>query len=282
MQANRTASGKRPRQLKVLTVLGLALVGAVVTNTSAVPGRVSQGVEQMRLSVADPRPLAKGIETLEARYGWVITYEDPPYANDDEVADVTTAVRKDLNKFKPGKAPKVLVPKGGSLTIDYEVASDTKRPHDPSAVVRQLFEAYSARGHAGTFRLESSGRILHVIPNATRNKEGVLTPVASPLDAGITFAPGQNGSETLEAFCAAVSEATGTKVVMGTIPLGLFSRPIQRGASGQKARDVLVGLLEETKRGPDLTWQLLYDPGMKTYVLNVLIVAVSNNGQRGD
>ena len=58
---------------------------------------------------------------LENKYGWIITYEDPPYTHESELVDVTESVRRDLDKFKPGQAPKVFVPKGGELTFNYAI-----------------------------------------------------------------------------------------------------------------------------------------------------------------
>lgn len=73
----------------------------------------------VKISVEDPRPVAKAITLLESRFGWVITYEDPRYINPADLSDVTEKVRRDLHKFKPGKAPKVLIPKGGTLDFEY-------------------------------------------------------------------------------------------------------------------------------------------------------------------
>src|SRR5438128_1413597 len=62
--------------------------------------------EKVKISVEDPRPLATAITMLEARFRWIITYEDPRYTNLGDISDVTERVRRDLDKYKPGKAPK--------------------------------------------------------------------------------------------------------------------------------------------------------------------------------
>jgi hypothetical protein len=41
------------------------------------------------LTVQDARPVAKAIQELENRYGWRITYEDPPYIHNSDITDVT-------------------------------------------------------------------------------------------------------------------------------------------------------------------------------------------------
>lgn len=278
MKINQSPSDSRQRRIRLLLVLCLAITGTVIMTSFAVGGRSVQGVSKMKLSAQDPRPVAKAIEVLEAKYGLVITYEDPRYVHDSEIADVTRSVREDFDRFRTNEAPRVLIPKGGTLTIDYDVMLSTKQPVDPEMVVQQLLDTNSVSGNAGAFRLERSGQIMHVIPTASRNKGGTVATQDSVLDATITLPVDERtGVQTLEAICASVSQATQTRVVVGTIPLGLFFQHRgQQGASSQKARDVLVTLLESTKKGANLSWQLFHDPGMNMYVLNIHQVPVLN------
>lgn len=285
MQVKQILSADRHRKANVALVLCLAAAMVVILVSIIVSGKGVRGHEQgvqgnkkMHLSVADPRPVAKAVETLEAKYGWVITYEDPRYVHSSEIADVTGSVRKDLDKFRPGKSPRVLIPKGGSLTIDYDVEADTNRPTDPATVVRQLLNAHAASSNAVVFQLESGGRAIHVMPTAFRNRAGELVPQESVLNSSITLPAGRrSGLQSLEALCTAVSEATQMRVVVGTIPLKLFMQPRnQQGAAGERARDVLVNMLEDIKSGTKLSWQLLYDPGMQMYVLNIHEVPTPN------
>jgi hypothetical protein len=219
--------------------------------------------------VQDPRPLAKAIETLEARYGWIITYEDPPYVHESEIADVTEMVRNPLHKSKPGQATKVLVPKGGALVIDYDVMADTGLPADREAVIQQLLDANSANGNAGKFRLERTGEVLHVIPIASKNGAGTFAQQESVLDAVITLPAEERSSmQMLDAICAAVSQATKTHVEAGMVPLNPFlQHRDQQGAISEKARSVLLNTLERT--GTNMSWRLYYGPGTKRYVLNI-------------
>lgn len=273
MRLNPTPSDARNGKNRVLWLTCLSVV-VLVIGSGFVGGRGAQVDSRMRLSVQDSRPLAKAIEVLQTRSGLAITYEDPLYVNDGEVADVTPKVRKDLNRFRPGEAPKVLIPKGGAVSIDYKVSPGTDRPADPMAAVQQLVKEHSASGNAGVFRVEQSGQMIHVIPAAFRNREGVITPQQSVLDAVITLpAEERSGVQTLQAICEAISQATGTRVVVGVIPLNLFIHHRDRqGGVSRKARDMLVNLLENIKKGTNLSWRLLYDPGMGTYALNIHIV----------
>ncbi len=261
MHIHRRPSGNRPRRIRVLALMFLAVTGILNVATYAIRGRGMQANRRVKLSVQDPRPLAKAIETLESRSGWVITYEDPRYVNESEIS-----------------APKVLIPKGGALSIEYEVDPTTNKPADITLVVQQLLDAQSTSGNAGMFRLERNGEVIHVIPTAVKNTAGALTPQESVLDAVISLpAEDRTGMQLLDAICVSVSQATETRVVVGTIPLNLFvKRRTQRGAANQKARDVLDTMLEDIKSGTNLSWQLFYDPGMKMYALNIHQVRLSN------
>ena len=280
MQSKQVLGEARSGKTCVPVVLCLAVLGIVIIPSFAARGRgalrenASQEFKKVNLSVQDARPLAKAIVVLEAQYGWIITYEDPRYVYADDVDDVTEKVRRDLDKYPKGEAPKVLVPKGGELSFEYDVLSQTNLPRDPGAVVQRLLAAQAASGLSGTFRMEKRDEFIHVIPTAIKGRLGKLMPHKSVLDAVITLpAKERTGLQTLEALCSAVSKATQMRVVVGAVPFGLFlQHKDQQGVAGQKAREFLVQLLESIAKGKKLSWQLLYDPGMKIYALNIHVV----------
>jgi hypothetical protein len=273
MQANRSASINRQRMSRMLVVC-FASIGLFTLVISAARGRNSQGASEIKLTVEDPRPVAKAIETLEGEYGWVITYEDPRYVHDSEVADVTLKVRRDLDQFKPGEAPKVFAPAGGLLEFTYDVAPNTNLPPDPARVVRKLLDAQAANSSGGRFRLESGANIMHVIPTSIKNSVGVLVPQGSVLDTIISL-PAEERSvyEKIESICAAISRASNIPVELGRIPDNWFRRERdQQGANGQRARDILVNTFEKMDHETNLSWQLFYGPGRKRYSLNIQMV----------
>ncbi len=276
MKANRVPRDAGRSQACLLIVLSIAVFRLVIMPGFAasrleLPENVPQRVNKINISVQDGRPVAKAIMILEAKYGWVITYEDPRYVHADDIADVTEKVRRDLHKYPRGRAPKVLVPKGGALSFDYDDRSQTKLPRDPGVVVQQLLIAQAASANGGKFRMEKGDNIIHVIPTAIKASSGKLAAHKSVLDAVITLPPKErNGLQALEAVCAAVSKATQTRVMVGTIPLNLFlQHKVEHGARSRKARQALVQLLQNVNHGMNLSWQLFYDPGMKIYVLNI-------------
>lgn len=256
------------RNYLLLLLCSITLALLVVTTTS-VTGNDSQKPHSVSLSAKDARPVAYAAKMLEQTYGWIITYEDPIYVHESELADVTETVRRDLDKYKPGQAPKVLVPKGGELSFKFDVDPVTEKPADSALVVQQLLDAYALTGHPGVFRLDKDGERIHIIAGAYKDKDGIFRPQQSVLDARITVAAQQrNGFQLLDAFCSAVTQASGTRVVLSTIPTNLFARyKTESGAKDQEARDFLAHELDLISA--NLSWQLFYDPTSKSYFLNI-------------
>ncbi len=84
----------------------------------------------------------------------------------------------------------------------------------------------------------------------------------------------RNGLVLLDAICAAVSEASGTRVEVGGAPWNLLYRyQTESGAKNQRARDFLANELDRITDQAKLSWQLLYSNYMKTYILNIHVVS---------
>ena len=274
MAINQLLSKLRRSKTALLCVV---ISGVVVSSTLAAPernevmARVPQRIKKVNLAVEDPRPVAKAITMLEARYGWIITYEDPPYAYANDIVDVTERVRRDLHKYPEGQAPRVLIPRGGHLSFEYDVMADTNLPSSAAVVVRQLLKTQAESASSARFRFERGEAIIHVLPSAIKDRFGRLTPQQSLLDTVVSLpADERTGLRTLEILMESIARATQSRIVVGNVPLGLFLPHKDRhGVSGQKAREVLMDLLQRISPGRPLSWQLFYDPGMKIYVINI-------------
>jgi hypothetical protein len=271
MPKNDASAHNHRRQNYLLFLLCSATLAVVIATILTVAGSSMHEPNKDQISVNDPRPVALAAEILEKKYGWIITYEDPPYAHESELVDVTEKVRRDSDKFKPGEAPKVFSPKGGDLTFEYSIDPVTKKPADSAVVVQQLLDAYAIAGNPGVFRLDRDGARLHIFAGAAKGKDGALVSRRSVLDVPITLpAQKRNGLELLEAFCSAVSQAGGTRVVLASAPLTLFFRyQTESGAKDQLARDFLTHEFDSIKNDVKLSWRLLYDPVSNTYFLNI-------------
>jgi hypothetical protein len=72
------------RARHAMIAMGL-LMAAFLGNASASPNTIT---------VQKARPVAEAIEELERRYGWQITYEDPPYVYYGDITEVTGINRR--------------------------------------------------------------------------------------------------------------------------------------------------------------------------------------------
>jgi hypothetical protein len=224
------------------------------------------------LAVEDPRPVAKAVQILVSRYGYVITYEDPRYAYGDDVQDVTDQVRKDLDKYPPGKAPRVLIPRGEKLALN---VPSTATSQDVRATLNSLVQM--SRQTGGHFRMLEAGSVFHVIPMQVRNVDGNWGATTSILDEAISMATQDRTEyELIKDICNAVSSAANVsvKIGLGIGQGGLRIGPEPRysfGAHNEVARDVLMRALAATSEAKR-TWLLLYDVSQKAYFLNLLRV----------
>jgi hypothetical protein len=218
------------------------------------------------ITVNDPRPVASIAEKLEILSGHTITYEDPVWVAPSEVVDVTDSVRTDLQAMPEDMrrtAPRVLVPKGGRLSITISQPDEWNRSKLQN-VMQQALLVNAAAKNRGAFQLAESDGRLHILPAL-----GLASGSRSPLDATVSIVEGdRNGIQILEALCDEISRSTGTTVNLGVIPLNAFlQHHAIYGASNRNAREFLSLILDSV--GPGYSWQLFFDPRDGVYGLNV-------------
>jgi hypothetical protein len=228
---------------------------------------------EFELRIDQGRPVGNAILELDKRHNLLITYEDPRYEYEGDLRDDAPEVRRNLHEYPPGNVPPVVVPASGMINLRYAVSTETGKPTDVEALMREIIEDHNSRGALGRFALHQNGEYLHVVPASVRNRLGEWDKQGSILDVAIDL-PQENRStlETLRALCNAITERVGFKVEVGSMPLNLVvSTRSDIGAENEVARSVLKRILRATKS--DLAWFLFYGPGRKTYVLNLLPVA---------
>jgi hypothetical protein len=216
------------------------------------------------------RPLAETVTALEKRYGWVITYEEPPYVHPSEISDVTHLVSKaydPANPYDPTKA-RVLIPKGG--TFEFEFFAPLSHDANPQELTLQsLLAQYRESGlPEGGFRVLRTGSVFHIVPGKVTNHRGVVVPHRSPLDTIISVPAGTRTAEGMIAeIVERVAKSTGTKVLEGVYGNLLRQTRIEGGVSDEPARQALLRTLHAANR--KFSWRLLYDPGSQVYVLSI-------------
>ena len=108
------------KKILVLPPMALAFLLALAINTQ------SQSLHT--LTVHGPRPLAKAVNELQVRYRIPITYEDPPFSYENDYDDKTAP------QFW-GSGKRALIPKEGSLEVEYRISDKTKQPENPTALL---------------------------------------------------------------------------------------------------------------------------------------------------
>jgi len=181
---------------------------------------------------------------------------------------------KDYSEFKPGKGPKLIVPKSSQLSI--KLPTSKKLSLDElSGHLQDLVKLQKSQPHGGHFQVQQTGDSLHIIPAEARDHNGNWAAQSSLLDTLISI-PQEDRTETnlYQAIAGAVSVAA--KVSMTIVvshPLSYSSKSdlhTNIGASNEAARSVLMRALavHPTKR----TWNLMQttESGPNVFSLNVM------------
>jgi hypothetical protein len=215
--------------------------------------------------------MSAAIDALASRYGYVITLEEPRYSYDGDFEDMPTQYRRDLDRYPQGAVPKVLVPRGSSLTLPVP-ASSVVSTRDMAEVLRQLVQLQSASDHGAHYRLEQVGDVFNVVPTETRDHNGNWSAQTSIFDAAISI-PKQERAimDAVNAVCAAVGAAGHVSVKLLVAPMSMlhYTRSVV-GASNEPARNVMTRALSGLNR--KLTWRVGYFAQMNSYLLVISVV----------
>jgi hypothetical protein len=198
------------------------------------------GWGQEVLRVEAPRPILAAIQRLEGRYGWTISYEDPPYTGPGEVVDMTPLVYDG-----PGR---IIVPRNCRIEISYPVSPATGKPESIDQVLQLLIEDHARRENIGRFRIRKFGG------------EVCVTPVeGSILDAPVTMSSKTRTlKEAIEEMARILTHATGIRI-RGPEPAPPSQARFEISASAEPARSLLLRMFSMS---PDArySWSLLHDP----------------------
>jgi hypothetical protein len=241
-----------------------------------------------KVTVRGPRPVADAVRKLEKRYGWPITYEDPPWVYKGDTKVVTPRTPKDGKRAGEG-APRIAPPRGGAFTFvmgDADltfIMGDVARPwrgrrsFEPVArdAILAMLKSYSRSiGGAEIFALTESDDMFHVVPVQRRDASGKMERIVPLLDTPVSI-PGKPNtlSALLNAIFRSLTESTGTRV---GVPMAPPHTPIYISAEpGESARSVLSRAIAEQKRLGPLSWALFYTSNWG-YMLNFHTVDTSS------
>ena len=207
-----------------------------------------------RVRVEATRPLSHVLKNLETDLGQTITYEDPPLRWSG-----------DLMRDRHGVTQR---PRGGILEFHSGLYTA------PAQVIQSCLTAYHGDSTStGKFKITKSGAIFHAIPTESKTEEGILKPHKSILDTPITVLETNRPSiDILQTICMRLAQSSGRRVVLGEF--SQLERSILQKASkksvhlvNQLARTGLTDFVKEIDN--DLSWQFLFDPKSKNYVLNI-------------
>jgi hypothetical protein len=244
-------------------VVGHVILG-ILSATAAAAGLQSTGNEKIvrSIDVTDARPILRAVEALRERYHVAITYEDPRYANSQDLQDISYIHRGPL-----ASGVKLIAPRGGTINFTYQEVSG-KPQENVLSLIRRLLTEYAAQGGPVFDVLERttpSGQEWNVIAMKARGADGAFSNQPDILGAHI-FVPKAKRSiaDMLVEMLQQLKTETGYRVVLGTTERGVGTAEL--GADNVSARDVLLQLY-----GTSMVWDLNYDPeGEGMYVLNLL------------
>lgn len=224
------------------------------------------------ISVAAPRPIDGAIRELTRRYGWVISYEDPPYEFGGDIEDVTRATRKEATQpLEIGSVSAIKDPRREAISVSFDTVVDRRNKIIEDQVIGKILDTYRENfGTTFVLREDKDGRRI-VVPDTARDSSGTLKPAKRLLDTKLNAPTAEeNGEEVLQALCRELTRSTGVKVILASYPANALRHPVKDlDYSGlSSAREILEGLFASFPDGDRYSWAFLYQPGYG-YGLNI-------------
>jgi len=252
--------------------LGVAVAGmlsAQQVKISAGPGSPYVG-----------RPVYEAIRQIQDLTTIPINYEDLKYNYAGDVRNIAYLMTPAQAATTP--SPKVIVPKGGSFSVNVPVDPATGKLADVLSVSNALSTAIAAAQAAGivpgTFTVDSSQPgALFVQPALQHDDNGNVVAaqvaLATPVSISFQQAPAM---QVLEAIFQQVTKATGARFEAGSGTL-VLARPWSKvtiTASNEPAKYVLAKLLAGIYQGrasalPAVSYIALFEPQQRYYVFNI-------------
>ncbi len=215
---------------------------------------ISENAGTMQIIANSPRPLAQTLDALQAKYGWVVDYEDPQFLS-----------KLDLTATGPVSQT---IPAGGRFTAEFPATLS-----DEEKVLQIIVDSYNHSDNPGRFELRKSKQgIFSVVGTEARDTQGKLSPQQAVFDAPITLATRQRTVfETLNLIFRKIALQRHVTVTVGVSPRNLLDHTnVTVGGAKVRARDLVLQALTSSQR--NFYWRLFFDPKSKGYFLDIHLV----------
>jgi hypothetical protein len=220
---------------------------------------------QRTLSVNEESPMYDAIRQLRARYGWLISYQDPPYEHPDDLV------------LSEGPRTKMLIPRRMRISVDYEEpeAADLK---SQQRTIDQIVAGFGASG-AGTFRVYHWGIYSYVVPLSVKRVNGVVENLPPLCEMTVSFPPAIRTIEgSLALILPRISQHIQAPIKRGVQPNNLF---LGHSHPSEAQDEPICALMSRTFEGANwtlvsagfkpvyLAWELMFEPTSKQYYFSV-------------
>jgi hypothetical protein len=231
-----------------------------------------------RANVDDPRPLLAAINKVQELSRIAINYEDVPFQFAGDRVDVTERVQS-VRQRAANPGIRIQVPRGGQAVFFSSVPSDAIAESLDSVMVH-LLEQHAAAGFPGRYSWERAAAIPSVAPASVRDQSGQWVQVRSVLSKSV-YLPikERTAAALLEEVLQKVGESGDFRIGVARAPIQLFATTrITSGANGETAAHLINQLLirlsaghaKDPRSASIMSYRLLYDPGIKWYLLSVI------------
>jgi hypothetical protein len=221
------------------------------------------GQKPLAVDVNDSRPLIGALEALQLSCGVAVNYEDVTYQNAADLEDISTPQQR---AQYPGYH--LMIPRRGRVGGSLDTTALSSVAGQLSAV-QALVTSYRNNNLPGEFAVEQANGQIYVIGTKGLGASGKLVDVTSPMTVRISIPFAERSIvDTVEAITLAVSKASRTTIDVGTVPPSPNSK-VSFGADQEVARNAVARLFAQISTAP-VSYRLMFDPTMKTYMFNML------------
>jgi hypothetical protein len=202
----------------------------------------SLGVAQEQWKMDESRPLGKFAARLVTQLGYLVTYEEAPY---DEQELRTTVYPNGTRYRAPPWKPMILrvrtLADGAKGQPSEELKTEAPQAEE---VVSHLVREYNASGNPGRFSVVVNGNYIHII-QTERSVHGKLEPFEPILSAKIVINPETRlCDDVMQEFLFQIAVVRGVRVVEGMIGTNsLLRHQCTISGTDLTARDVLLQML---------------------------------------